>query len=96
MKNLILPKRLNGITPFLVMDVLEKANEMERQGQNIIHLEVGEPGFDTPTCIKEAQYKALKNGSTYYTHSLGLFELRETICKHYYESYNYLLLIRRS
>ncbi len=46
--------RAAEIPPFIVMDVLEAAQEMERAGEHIIHLEVGEPDFDTPECIKEA------------------------------------------
>jgi aspartate/methionine/tyrosine aminotransferase len=72
----------------IVMDVLEKAGEMERQGIHIIHLEVGEPDFDTPECIKKAACKALDDGHTHYTHSLGLIELREAICEHYFNKYN--------
>jgi aspartate/methionine/tyrosine aminotransferase len=79
--------RANGIAPFIVMEVLEKAQEMERRGQQVIHLEVGEPDFDTPTCIKEACLKAIKDGKTHYTHSLGLRELREAIGEHYAERY---------
>jgi aspartate/methionine/tyrosine aminotransferase len=69
------------------MDVMEKAAEMETRGENIIHLEVGEPDFDTPECVKEAAIKALRDGKTHYTHSQGLFELREAICEHYFEKY---------
>jgi len=69
------------------MDVLERAHEMERQGIRVIHLEVGEPDFDTPRCIKEAACKALDNGHTHYTHSLGMLELREAISAHYYSTY---------
>ena len=76
------------MTPFIVMDVLEKANEMERQGVHVIHLEVGEPDFDTPQCIKDAACKALDNGHTHYTHSLGMIELREAISKHYLKTYS--------
>lgn len=86
MKKMI-SKRTQEMTSFIVMDVLEKANEMERQGIHIIHLEVGEPDFDTPACIKEAACKALNEGHTHYTHSLGLLELREAICEHYFEAY---------
>ncbi|MHB9098685.1 MAG: pyridoxal phosphate-dependent aminotransferase [Syntrophales bacterium] len=75
------------IPPFIVMDVLEAAQEMERAGEHIIHLEVGEPDFDTPECIKEACLRALRDGKTHYTHSLGLIELRESICNHYHERY---------
>ena len=69
--------RTREMTPFIVMDVLEKAHEMERRGVHVVHLEVGEPDFDTPRCIKEAACKALDNGHTHYTHSLGMIELRE-------------------
>jgi aspartate/methionine/tyrosine aminotransferase len=75
------------MTSFIVMDVLEKACELECQGIDIIHLEVGEPDFDTPACIKEAAVKALKEGFTHYTHSLGILELRQTICDHYRKMY---------
>ena len=75
------------MTPFIVMDVLEKAHEMERQGVHVIHLEVGEPDFDTPQCIKDAACKALDNGHTHYTHSLGMIELREAISEHYFKTY---------
>ena len=80
--------RAQQTTPFLVMDVLERAREMEAQDIDVIHLEVGEPDFDTPACIKAAACKALDNGHTHYTHSLGLFELRECICNHFQTTYN--------
>jgi len=79
------------IPPFLVMEVLEKAQELERKGHSVIHLEVGEPDFETPECIKEAAIKALKDGHTGYTHSLGLLELREAICKYYHSRYCVLI-----
>ena len=80
-------KRASEIPPFIVMDILEKAQEMERGGKDIIHMEVGEPDFDTPECIKEACYKAIRDGKTHYAHSLGLIELREAICEHYFTKY---------
>jgi aspartate/methionine/tyrosine aminotransferase len=83
-----IPDRLRGITSFIVMDVLEKAHEMERNGVNVIHLEVGEPDFDTPQCVKEAACKALHDGHTHYTHSLGMIELREAVCEHYSDRYS--------
>jgi aspartate/methionine/tyrosine aminotransferase len=84
----MITKRSSEILPFIVMDVLEKAQEMQRQGEDIIHLEVGEPDFDTPECIREACYRAIRNGETHYTHSLGLLELREAICDHYFDKYH--------
>jgi aspartate/methionine/tyrosine aminotransferase len=83
----MISNRTKEMTPFIVMDVLERAHEMERQGIHVIHLEVGEPDFDTPRCIKEAACKALDNGHTHYTHSLGMLELREAISEHYYATY---------
>jgi len=80
--------RTKEMTPFIVMDVLEKAHEMERQGIHVIHLEVGEPDFDTPQCIKDAACKALANGHTHYTHSLGMIDLREAISEHYLKTYS--------
>ncbi len=76
------------MTSFIVMDVLERAHEMERQGKDVVHLEVGEPDFDTPDCIKEAVCKALYDGCTHYTHSMGSIELREAICRHMFNTYN--------
>ncbi len=83
----MIAKRIDKITSFIVMDVLEKAHEMEKAGTHIIHLEVGEPDFDTPRCIKDAACKALDEGHTHYTHSLGLLELRNAICEHYLSAY---------
>lgn len=79
--------RTCGITPFLVMEVLEKAQEMERNGEHIIHMEVGEPDFDTPECVNKAAIKALQEGKTHYTHSLGIIELRRAIAEDYKERY---------
>jgi aspartate/methionine/tyrosine aminotransferase len=83
----MIARRAAEMTSFIVMDVLEKAHEMEKQGIDVIHLEVGEPDFDTPSCIKEAAEKALRDGHTHYTHSLGMIELREAICEYYLDTY---------
>lgn len=80
-------ERAQQIPPFIVMDVLEKAHELERQGRHIIHLEIGEPDFATPGCICEAGRAAIERGETHYTHSLGIIELREAICENYHEKY---------
>ena len=83
----MISKKSLEIQPFLVMEVMEKAAEMERNGEHIIHLEVGEPDFDTPRCIKDAACKALQSGKTRYTHSLGLIDLREALAEHYLSRY---------
>jgi len=79
----MISKKSLKIPPFIVMEVMEKAAEMERRGEHVIHLEVGEPDFDTPQCIKDAAIKAIGDGKTHYTHSLGLMELREAIAEYY-------------
>jgi aspartate/methionine/tyrosine aminotransferase len=80
-------ERAMRIPPFIVMDVLERAQALERQGRRVIHLEVGEPDFPTPRCICEEANKAICDGLTHYTHSLGLVELREAISVHYSQKY---------
>jgi aspartate/methionine/tyrosine aminotransferase len=80
-------KRTQELTSFIVMDVLEKAKEMERKGVHVIHLEVGEPDFDAPTCVKAAACRALEDGHTHYTHSLGNLDLREAIALYYRGTY---------
>jgi len=81
-------KRAKEIPPFIVMDVLERAHELEREGRDIIHLQIGEPDFPTPKCICDAACEAIGRGETHYTHSLGLIELREAICEYYYRKYS--------
>ncbi|ABK98586.1 pyridoxal phosphate-dependent aminotransferase [Pelobacter propionicus] len=83
----MIPERVDRMTSFIVMDVLEKAQEMERAGIDVIHLEVGEPDFGVPECVSEAISRAVRDGHTHYTHSLGMVELREAICEHYGKNY---------
>ncbi|MDL2271927.1 pyridoxal phosphate-dependent aminotransferase [Desulfovibrio sp. OttesenSCG-928-I05] len=75
------------ISSFLVMEVLEKADALERSGRRIIHLEIGQPDFDTPECINEAAIKAMRDGKTGYTHSMGIWPLREAIAAYYEREY---------
>ena len=76
------------MTSFIVMDVLERANELQRQGIDVIHLEVGEPDFDMPECVTKASIEAFNNGATHYTHSLGDPKLREAISQFYKTEYD--------
>jgi aspartate/methionine/tyrosine aminotransferase len=62
-------------------EVLARARALERQGKEIVHLEIGEPDFDTPAHIKEAAKRALDNGATHYGPAAGLPELRDAIAK---------------
>jgi len=78
--------RAKRIKPFYVMELLEKAKELEKQGEDIIHMEIGEPDFATPELVKEAAIKAIKDNRTFYTHSLGLPELREKISEFYFNN----------
>lgn len=84
----MIARRAEEIRPFIVMDVLERAHALEHDGVHVIHLEVGEPDFDTPACVNEAICRALEEGHTHYTHSLGMLELREGICEYYRKTYN--------
>ena len=84
----MIAKRAEEIAPFIVMEVLERARAMERQGIDVIHLEVGEPDFGIPQSVKAAVCKALDDGQTHYTHSLGDSRLREAICENYVTRYD--------
>jgi len=84
----MISKRLEQMTSFIVMDVMEKAAELARLGIDVVHLEVGEPDFDAPPCVIEAVTKAMRDGFTHYTHSLGVHELREAICAYYHDTYH--------
>jgi len=63
-------------------EVLARAKALEAAGRSIIHLEIGEPDFDTPEHIKEAAIRALRDGYTHYTPAAGLREAREAIAEH--------------
>lgn len=80
-------KTVDEMTSFLVMDVLEKAGEMSREGIDIVHLEVGEPDFDVPECVRGAVDEAYNKHITHYTHSLGDPELRAEIASLYNREY---------
>lgn len=71
--------RAQGITPFLAMEVMERALVLEREGAHVIHLEVGEPDFPAPAAAVEAARKALESEPSRYTDSRGLLALREAI-----------------
>ncbi len=67
------------------MDILAKAQQLESQGHDVIHLEVGEPDFDTPESVKAAARQAIDQGKTFYTPATGLAELREAISGYYHK-----------
>lgn len=72
-------ERVRRLKPSGTLVMSEKARELARTGRKVLHLEVGEPDFDTPSHIKEAAYEAIKGGFTHYTSSRGILELREAI-----------------
>ncbi|MFB3903716.1 MAG: pyridoxal phosphate-dependent aminotransferase [Acidobacteriota bacterium] len=75
----LISQRAREIKPFLVMEVLETAQCLEQRGVDVVHMEVGEPGFETPPPVREAAVRAMQAGQTHYTHSLGLLPLRTAI-----------------
>ncbi|MCK5697959.1 MAG: pyridoxal phosphate-dependent aminotransferase [Gammaproteobacteria bacterium] len=88
-----LAQRMETIKPFHVMSVLGKAKALEQQGRDVIHLEVGEPDFNTPQPIIDAGIHALKTGKVHYTPSLGLLALREAIVDFYNTHYELTLAV---
>ncbi len=88
----MISEKAQNITPFIVMEVLERASVLEKEGKNIIHLEVGEPDFDVPPCVLKASEMTMKQGKTHYTHSLGDLELRQEISTNYLKNYGVEIL----
>ncbi|MDH5436709.1 MAG: aminotransferase class I/II-fold pyridoxal phosphate-dependent enzyme, partial [Gammaproteobacteria bacterium] len=83
-----LADRMADIQPFYVMKLLARARELEAQGKDIVHMEIGEPDFESPQSIINAGIKSLSDGKTHYTPALGLYELRQAISRFYQCSYN--------
>jgi len=80
-------RRTVDVEPFLAVEMGERAQALERNGVDVVHLEFGEPDFEAPPVVREAAEKALKDGRTRYTHSLGILPLREAIADHYAATY---------
>jgi aspartate/methionine/tyrosine aminotransferase len=75
-------ERMGRLGTESAFEVLARARALERQGKSVVHLEIGEPDFDTPAHIREAAKRALDAGATHYGPSAGLPELREAIARH--------------
>lgn len=73
------------------MEVLERAQTLEREGKKILYMCVGEPDIPPHPAITESLIKALKDGKSSYTHSLGIIELREKLSDHYLKKYGVLI-----
>lgn len=80
-------KRAGLIRPFIVMDVVARAQQLEAEGRDIVHLEIGDPDFPTPEVIVKAAEDAMAHGDTGYTQSLGLPDLRVAITRHMADAY---------
>jgi aspartate/methionine/tyrosine aminotransferase len=76
-------RRTAEIQPFVVMDVLARAKQLEARGRRVIHLEIGEPDFTAAPLVVRAAARALREGRSAYTPTLGLPALREAIAEHY-------------
>jgi aspartate/methionine/tyrosine aminotransferase len=75
------------VAPFIVMDVMRTAADIERAGGTIVHMEVGQPGHPAPETARRAAMVALETGRVPYTEALGLRTLRERIARHYRDFY---------
>ena len=83
----IIAERMDDIAPFHVMKILAQARQLESQGKSIIHMEVGEPDFDTPELMTQAGIRALQEGHTHYTPATGLPVLKQAIADYYQQQY---------
>jgi aspartate/methionine/tyrosine aminotransferase len=83
-----LAQRMELLGTETAFEVLARARALEAQGREIIHLEIGEPDFDTPAHIVEAAVKALRDGQTHYTPSAGIPAVRQAIADHVNRSRN--------
>jgi len=81
--NLILAARMAEIEPFHVMDVQNRAHELEATGRRIVHMEIGQPDFAAPPLVAEAAIEAIRRRRLGYTASIGIPELRQAISDYY-------------
>lgn len=78
---------MQNISPFQVMELMARAKQLEQEGRDIVHMEVGEPDFPTPAPVIAAAQELLATGKVFYTAALGQPELREAISRFYRERY---------
>lgn len=90
-----LAKRTLELSSFHVMDVLRRAKQLEAQGKDVIHMEIGEPDFAAPHAIVDAGVKQLLTGEIKYTAAAGLPALREKIADYYQQRYGVTVATRR-
>jgi aspartate aminotransferase len=77
--NVEFAQRMSTLGTETAFEVLARAKRLEAQGRHIIHLEIGEPDFDTPAHITEAGIKAMRDGYTHYTPAAGIMEARQAV-----------------
>lgn len=80
-------ERMGGISAFYVMELLQRAKQLELQGRDVVHMEIGEPDFPTPRAVIEAGERLLRTGEVKYTAAAGLPELRRAIADFYRDRY---------
>src|SRR5437879_6073516 len=83
--NLMLAARMADIEAFHVMDVQNRAHQLEAAGRRIVHMEIGQPDFAAPPLVAEAAIEAIRERRLGYTASIGIPELRQAISDHYRE-----------
>ncbi len=81
-------QRMKGFSPFYVMELLQRAKQLEAEGRDIIHMEIGEPDFPTPKAIVHAGSQQINSAEVKYTAAAGLPELREKIATFYQNTYS--------
>ena len=93
--NPLIAQRMQSIKPFIVMQLLQRAQQLQQQGRDIIHMEIGEPDFATPPAVLNAARQFLQHGDVKYTAAAGLPELRAAIAAYYQQHYAVELDARR-
>ncbi len=94
-KQLLTASKRSNVPPFIVMDVMAAAAQLEAAGRRIIHMEVGQPAAPAPTSARQAAMAALAHGRIGYTETLGIPSLRARIARHYADTYDLALDPRR-
>jgi aspartate/methionine/tyrosine aminotransferase len=88
-------RRMQAISPFYVMELLQRAKQLEALGRDVIHMEIGEPDFDTPPAVLAAGHAFLSKGEVKYTAAAGLLALREAIAGYYRDEYGVVVARER-
>jgi len=83
----VVARRMEGFSAFYVMELLQRAKQLEAQGKDIIHMEIGEPDFPTPPGVIEKAMRHIQTGNVKYTAAAGLLELREKISEYYVKNH---------